>query len=831
VKQAFRLSSARGTTATVAVSLLFILSAFISVQAQTASPTPDSFVAQITSANNLNSFAYGISGNGRFVVIESTGNLAPSDPANPTTVEPNNADGNREIFLFDYAQRRLFQITNTKHALKVLTTSATDNTNIEVEVTNNRPVISYDGKWIVFSSNAYVDADASATPKNFNGNNFKDALKADGNQELFMYRIPDVADADLTSGAEVAGTNLAAGTITRITRTPASFLPVAGTTTISASSADDNRFPAVNDDASIVAFVSSRNITNVNSRSNADLNAEIFVYNRTANSFSQLTQTANPANSAINLVFSANPSLSGDGQTIAFFSTADFAISPAEATADKGNGEIYIANFNGTDISNLRQVTRTPTDTTTGSTINAFSFGRRLSRNGQFLLFETRAELNANGTTNGALTNFLAIYLYNVAANTLTKVGPRATSGFGDVLRFPTFTGDSSTIVFASALNFRADGTAPTSDTDGLNAGTGPNDRRTQIFSSPVASPNSFTRLTNVPLANFISDTAPFPSETTRRIAFSYRTELGGGNSEAGGNLAEAFYMLVPPATSETPAPAPSPVAASPLSFFTGASVRPVATPLPSPNPDDAVTGLAPGMLAIARATTVTLAPSDRQVSQNNAQENLRRPPLPIELNGVSVAIGNAAAGLYFVGMNQINFVVPVGLRASDLAYPVVVNNNGAVIRGSLVVKAAQPDLLTTTNGPGGRAIVFNVTNPLAATPEPPDGFPVTTERPKADGSGNETVPTELLIMLTGVRNVLPGQVTVVINGAKQASLSGTAIVSVGPSRTSGFDQIIVRLPPELAGAGDSTIVVQTIVGGQIATSRPEATAPRIRIK
>jgi hypothetical protein len=27
----------------------------------------------------------------------------------------NNADGNREIFLLDYAQRRIFQITNTKN--------------------------------------------------------------------------------------------------------------------------------------------------------------------------------------------------------------------------------------------------------------------------------------------------------------------------------------------------------------------------------------------------------------------------------------------------------------------------------------------------------------------------------------------------------------------------------------------------------------------------------------------------------------------------------------------------------------------------------------------
>ena len=64
----------------------------------------DSVVGQITNST-VESFAGGISGDGRFVVFESTGNLA--------TENPRNTDGNREIFIFDYAQRRTFQITNT----------------------------------------------------------------------------------------------------------------------------------------------------------------------------------------------------------------------------------------------------------------------------------------------------------------------------------------------------------------------------------------------------------------------------------------------------------------------------------------------------------------------------------------------------------------------------------------------------------------------------------------------------------------------------------------------------------------------------------------------
>ena len=59
------------------------------------------------------SFAGDISGDGRFVVIESNGDIATN-----RTEARNNADGNQEIFLFDYAQRRVYQITDTKSALK-----------------------------------------------------------------------------------------------------------------------------------------------------------------------------------------------------------------------------------------------------------------------------------------------------------------------------------------------------------------------------------------------------------------------------------------------------------------------------------------------------------------------------------------------------------------------------------------------------------------------------------------------------------------------------------------------------------------------------------------
>jgi uncharacterized protein (TIGR03437 family) len=194
---------------------------------------------------------------------------------------------------------------------------------------------------------------------------------------------------------------------------------------------------------------------------------------------------------------------------------------------------------------------------------------------------------------------------------------------------------------------------------------------------------------------------------------------------------------------------------------------------------------------------------------------------LPIELNGVSVSVNGAAAGLYYVSQDQINFVVPIGLGANstDQTYPVVINNNGAVIRSTMQIFAAQPDIFTSTNGPDGRAALFNVTNPFAMLPEP---FTVTSTN-----ENGETVATRLRIMLTGVRNVATSQITVRIN---DTDIAADSIVFVGQGDTPGFDQIDIVLPDTLT-AGDVPIIVTVTTGSQTFSSRPvDGGAPHIQI-
>src|SRR5215213_1690777 len=232
----------------------------------------DTVTGQITNSGS-ESFAGSISGDGRFVVFESTGNVA--------TENPRNEDGNPEIFLFDYAQRRIFQITDTQSVLFNSSVSPGTFTNIRILIANKRPMISTDGNWIVFSSNATTSRPLvpdDTNPGNFNGNAFTsptptpvptpstsptatptgtpsptptpppNPLSDDANMEMWLYHVPAHSDGlNLTTGEELSLTNLSGGTFIRVTNTNPSRKPISGSTSGSASVADDNHDPSIND--------------------------------------------------------------------------------------------------------------------------------------------------------------------------------------------------------------------------------------------------------------------------------------------------------------------------------------------------------------------------------------------------------------------------------------------------------------------------------------------------------------------------------------------------------------------------------------------------------
>ncbi|MEP6742847.1 MAG: hypothetical protein ABJB61_10150 [bacterium] len=815
-----------------ALALLMLACGALSyVSAQSSSATPDPFVTQLTSSplgsntNPFSSFANDISANGRFVVFESNGNVA--------TQNRNNADSNREIFLVDYAQRRIFQLTNTKNvpiasATPTPSPSASptptpaptpaDPSQVQIEISNNRPMISFEptlvsGKrvyTIVFSSNA-------PSPASFDGTG-STALSADANQEIWIYQLPAVTDVDLTAGDDFFQ-DLTLGTFTQVTNTPASRAPSAGSATVLPFVADDNREATINDDGTIIAFISTRNLVGTG---NTDGNPELFFRTLSAapGAFVQATTTADTVD-GVKIIsrFQQNPSLSASGTRVSFLSTADLTGGNDDDGRGHGNAEVYVADFTGSGLSNVRQVTRTKSETSgtfTGSSVNLFHPGRRMSRDGALIAFESRAtDPKANSATN---SSFLGTFVYNVSGDSFVEVGLRPLSGT-DIRHFPTFTDYTGTVpgalVFSSALNFKADGSFPAADQ--ASTGLNPNNQP-QIFITdlPVSSTSTFKRLTNTPVGALVSDVPirPITSSKRTRMTFSLTAaELGGGNSDMS---IEVYYLLVPTVATDSSAT---------LSFFTGASNFPVVdappiaspspSPTPTPTPGTIAFGLAPGELGIVRSS-VALAPSDK--NGVGGSETDRKPILPVELNGVSVSINGAAAGLYFVGnaSKEIDFVVPIGLTPGVATF--VINNNGTVVRGTLNIVAAQPDIFSTTHDAGGRAIICNVTNTAVSgcVTEP---FSVTS----ADSTGTQ-VPTVLEIHLTGVRGGLTTEVSVTI---------GTTVITptkvISNVNMFGEDLITITLPASLAGAGDVPVVVTLTRSGTF-SSRGTATAPHVTI-
>jgi len=846
-------------------AIIAIFSGISSVSAQV-----DSVIAQVTSAAESEVFAGGISGDGRFIVFESAGNLA--------TENPRNADGNREVFLFDYAQRRIFQITDTK-SLLTDSTAAPSFDNIKVDIVNARPVISNDGRWLAFGSNATCafpgnptanppipQIPATTNPGNFNPNttaasfpcNIPGAnnttinnLVNDGNTEMWLYQIPMVTPVNLSLGDEIPLTDLSAGTFIQVTNTIASNPPLPGSAEQFPAIADDNHDVSVNDDAGYIAFASNRDLVPaVGNAFPAEDNDEIFVFVRAASTVTQVTKTPRGPISAP--IKNRNPTIStlpGGNLRVVFESNANNPIHlMTGGTNSDLNAEVFYADLDagGALTATKRQVTST-VRTNPGDVLNVLNYGRRMSRDGRYIAFDSYADL-ANEHSGANQTSF-ALYLYDttLANNNFRRIGPRSTADSGaaggDVFRYPGFTdtdanGSPNSLVLETRMNIKADGTIPANADDGLNPNT---TRPPQIYIyslnvAPAAA--TFTRLTKLPSPiALLPSVQPLPTNSFRRMTFNLAlTEPGTGNFDL---LSEAFYLLTPAATGQTPASfsfatgaSRIPVSASPVPTPSPTatptptpSPSPSATPIPTPTPitPPAVQGISPGSLAILDFQSGTSTPIVAREAVGSLDRSFT---LPVELSGVTMTINGAACGLKRVSQRQIVFVVPQGLTidgsTNNSVYDVVINNNGTLIKGKVTIVPTRPDIFTDlpTPGPGGRARIFNATNAPFLNGEP---FTVTTIKRR----GGRRVATILRVYMTGVQNLLGSDFTIRIG---DRTISGSNVIASSIIREPGVFSVDFILPPELNGAGDVPIVISTTINGVTYFSRLDDTAPRLRI-
>ncbi|MBS1792467.1 MAG: PD40 domain-containing protein [Acidobacteria bacterium] len=835
--------------------IIIALGSFIEAAAQV-----DTVIGQVTNSTT-NSFATSISGDGRFVVFESTGNLA--------TENPRNTDGNREIFLFDYAQRRIYQITDTKPLKKDATLTFSFD-NIKVDIVNERPVISNDGKWIAFSSNATCAYPGNGTippivsttnPGNFDANaaaasnpcvtgtgtNQVNNLVNDGNTEIWLYQVPTAPDvADLSAGDEIAPTDLSAGTFTRVTNTLPSRLPVEATTSFPAIIADDNTDTSIDDTGSAISFTSNRDlVTGGNVSPSAD-NNEIFAYFRAPATIRQITTT--PRGTIGNPIYNINSTIANiaTGWRILFMSNANNPVTGMTGTGNSDNNEeLFYTDLDssGALTAVKKQITAT-TRVNAGDVVNLLYPGRRMSRDGRYIAFDSYADLGS--TSPGANQAGFATFLYDttLASPVFRQILPRSNADSaaagGDLGRYVGFTDYDAvlgpkTLVLQSRMNFKPDGTIPSTSSDGLNDDAA---RPTQLFSYPLdvsSTAATFKRLGKLPTPSFfLASTQPMPSNTLKRMAFNFsQGEIGTGNADLN---SEVYYMVKPDVESTSAAslnystgasripvsasPVPTPTATPTPSPTPTPTVTPSPTPTPTPQQPPAVQGVSPGMLAIMDYNSGINQPVVARTAVGSVDRSFM---LPIELSGVTMTVNGAACGLKTVGQRQIVFVVPPGLNSSDAGtvYPVVINNNGVVFKGSITVMPARPDIFTKllTPGPNGRTLIFNATNRVL-TNEP---FTITTFKLR----GSRRVPSVLRVYVTGINNLTTANFIVRIGSIE---ISGANFVAGPTLYQPGVYTVDFTLPATLAGAGDQPIVFKAIVNGVTYQSRLDDTASRLFI-
>ena len=168
-----------------------------------------------------------------------------------------NTDGSFELFLFDTTTNIVTQLTNSPDSFS----------------DTNSPAISATGTRIVF------DSDADLTSQN-----------ADGNDEIFLFDTNTMTVTQLTS-----------------------------------SSVANSFVPDINADGTRIAFASRANLTDQNS----DGNLEIFLLDTTTNTFTQLTNYLGEGTAS-----SSRPAINADGTRIAFDSDADLTGQNADGNSE-----------------------------------------------------------------------------------------------------------------------------------------------------------------------------------------------------------------------------------------------------------------------------------------------------------------------------------------------------------------------------------------------------------------------------------------------------------------------------------------------------------------
>ncbi len=322
---------------------------------------------------------------------------------------------------------------------------------------------------------------------------------------------------------------------------------------------------------------------------------------------------------------------------------------------------------------------------------------------------------------------------------------------------------------FTVALSGAAPGAAAVLAIDVSDPGAGP---------AAPASAAFFRDVSSIAPEGFTSISLPLPDDSALEGETLYGRWYVSGVGQP--QVSPLFEMtLFAPA-------APPPAAVSTLTSVSAASLAQGVVA-----PESIVSGFGPGLATDTQAAASL--------------------PLPTSLAGIAIAVNDSAgdsrlAPLFFASPGQINFLVPPGTSEGEAAVEVRAGSR-VVAGGKLQIASVAPALFAANaNGRGvAAAWAVRVGADGSQTAEPTARFDEQrrefVSRPIAVAAAGEQVV--LTLYGTGIRLRGDAPVAATVGGVT------AQVLFAGPQpEFIGVDQVNVLLPPELAGRGETDVIL-----------------------
>ena len=524
--------------------------------------------------------------------------------------------------------------------------------------------------------------------------------------------------------------------------------------------------PGISQDGSRIAFASKDDPLGTN----ADGNSEIFVFN--GSNLVQVTNTTpgNPANRVTEGNF--QPSMSDDGRFVAFSSNRNL-------TSQNGDGNLEVFVFDS--------VAAGFTQLTNSTGIVGFS-DAKISGDGSAI-----ACIRDPGGTAGPNRDLLRINRTNAAQTVLSlnvarlaMTYGRAISDDGARVVYSAETAANSTQVFyydgrsgnvnrqVTALGARTTEVPllPTISGDGRRiafatrralTGFSNSDASVELYTHDIPT-GTFGRITNVPDndadcfdgSNAACEVVSSLNDDGSTVVFNFPRALSGTVTAGLENKSEIYATGL--------------VARPPFGALT--SILNQASLGHEPSPIKAV---APDSIAAAFGSALA----------NTTQQSQKQPngEFPTNVGGTTVTVNGRAAQIFFVSPERVHFLVPPQTEIGN-AEVVITNADGFASKGTVPVLRAAPGIFTKTGDGIGEGMILNA-DTLAEGPFDPSG-------------GN----LRLLIFSTGVRNGITRTVNI---GGRVVTPEAVNASTEMP----GLDEVRVRVPADLRGAGNVNLFIQ----------------------